>query len=113
MASRFELKRTSNDQFRFNLIAANGEIILTSETYLHRQGAENGIESVRSNAVHDHCFERKTAFDGSPYFVLKAGNGEIIGNSEMYSSNAAMEHGITSVRHNAPDAPFHDLTVNV
>ncbi|MBS1913988.1 MAG: YegP family protein [Bacteroidetes bacterium] len=111
MAGRFELRRTSNDQFRFNLVAANGEIILTSETYVHRQGAENGIESVRNNARHDQRFERKVAVDGSPYFVLKAGNGEIIGNSEMYSSHSAMEHGIASVQHNAPAAPLHDLTV--
>ena len=46
----FELKESSNDQWYFNLKAQNSEIILTSETYVSKQGAENGIESVMNNA---------------------------------------------------------------
>lgn len=53
-------------------------------------------------------FERKTAKDGSPYFVLKAANGEIIGKSEMYSSVAAMENGIASVVKNAAEGEIVD-----
>lgn len=37
-------------------------------------------------------------------FNLKAGNGEIIGKSEMYSSKSACENGIQSVMKNAPEA---------
>jgi len=39
--------------------------------------AQNGIESVRTNAAADAGFVRKTAKDGSAYFVLMAKNGEI------------------------------------
>lgn len=46
----------------------------------------------------------------SVYFVLKAANGEIIGQSEMYSGDAAMENGIRSVKENATDAKFVDLS---
>ena len=35
---------------------------------------------------------------------LKAANGQEIGRSEYYSSKAAMENGIESVKKNAPDA---------
>jgi uncharacterized protein YegP (UPF0339 family) len=49
MSGKFVLKK-SGDQFMFNLKAANGEIIATSERYEHKQGALNGIESVRTNA---------------------------------------------------------------
>ncbi|MHB1108229.1 MAG: YegP family protein, partial [Lutibacter sp.] len=41
---------------------------------------------------------------GQPYFNLKATNGQIIGNSEMYSSESGMENGIASVKKNAPEA---------
>ncbi len=41
-----------------------------------------------------------------PYFVLKAGNGEIIGKSEIYSSKSACKNGIASVKKNAPDGDF-------
>ena len=33
MAAKFEIKKSANEQFMFNLKAANGEVILTSETY--------------------------------------------------------------------------------
>jgi uncharacterized protein YegP (UPF0339 family) len=37
--------------------------------------------------------------------VLKAGNGEVIERSEMYSSAGAMENGIELVKKSAPEAP--------
>jgi uncharacterized protein YegP (UPF0339 family) len=68
----------------FNLKAANGEVILTSETYHQKRSAEEGIASVRANAGDDSRFERKVAKDGSPYSVLKAANGEVVGKSEIH-----------------------------
>lgn len=50
MAGKFELKKTSNGQFRFNLKASNGQVIATSESYKTRAAALNGIESVKKNA---------------------------------------------------------------
>jgi uncharacterized protein YegP (UPF0339 family) len=110
MASAFVIKKGSTGQFRFNLRAGNNEIILTSETYEAKAGALNGIESVRTNSQTDARFDRKTAKDGSPYFVLTAANGQIIGKSEMYSGTSAMENGIKSVAANAPKAPVVDET---
>jgi uncharacterized protein YegP (UPF0339 family) len=62
------------------------------------------------NALLDERYERKTATDGSPYFILKAANGEPLGRSEMYSSPSACETGIVSVKTNAPTASVEDLT---
>ena len=47
---KFALKKTSDDQFMFNLHAPNGEIIATSERYTTKQSALNGIDSVKKNA---------------------------------------------------------------
>ena len=41
---------------------------------------------------------------GEYRFRLKAGNGEVIANSEAYSSKASAQNGIESVRKNAADA---------
>lgn len=41
--------------------------------------------------------------DGQDYFVLKAGNGETILQSEGYKTSAACANGIESVRKNAQD----------
>ena len=110
MSAHYELKAASGNQFMFNLKAANGEIILTSETYKAKEGALNGIESVRKNSPNDEQFERKTSKSSQPFFVLKAKNHEIIGESEMYSSESAMEKGIESVKKNGPTATLNDLT---
>lgn len=44
-------------------------------------------------------------------FNLKAGNGEVIATSEVYSSEAAVKNGIASVQKNAVKAPVEDQTV--
>lgn len=89
----------------FNLKAGNHEVILTSERYSTRAGAENGVASVKENAALDERYQRKMSKDNAPYFVLVAANGQTIGRSEMYSSTKAMEGGIASVKTNAPGAP--------
>ncbi len=44
-------------------------------------------------------------------FDLKAGNGEVIATSEVYSSDASCRKGIQSVMKNAPVANVEDQTV--
>ena len=44
-------------------------------------------------------------------FDLKAGNGEVIATSEVYSGKEACLNGIESVRKNAPVSPVEDQTV--
>jgi uncharacterized protein YegP (UPF0339 family) len=41
--------------------------------------------------------------------VLKAANNQVIGTSEMYSSEAAMENGISSVKSSAPGAVVEEV----
>ena len=53
MAGKFVLKRGASGKYHFNLHAANGQIIATSETYERKQAALNGIASVKANAAED------------------------------------------------------------
>ena len=110
MAGKFVMAKTNNGYLVVNLKAGNGEVVLTSEFYKAKAPALTGIESARQNAQNEAQFERRTSKAEEPYFVLKAGNGEVLGRSEMYSSAAAMENGIASVRKNAPDAALVDDT---
>ena len=105
---KFEIKKDKSGKFRFNLKAANGQVILSSEAYSTKAACDNGISSVKTNSQDDSKYERNTAKNGSPYFNLKASNGQVIGTSEMYSGSAAMENGIASVKSNAPDAGIED-----
>ncbi len=110
MAGKFELKVTKKGQFMFNLKASNGEIILTSEMYKTKRGAKNGIKSVKTNAKVAEHYKTLVAKNQEPYFVLRAGNNQVIGKSEMYSSDKALANGIESVKKNAPDAAVDDQT---
>ena len=106
----YELKKDSSGQFRFNLKAGNGEVILSSESYTQKESALAGIESVRTNGPSESNYEKKTSSSNQPYFVLKAQNGQVIGRSEMYSSEAARNNGIASVQKNCTSKEVKDLT---
>ena len=43
-------------------------------------------------------------------FNLKAGNGEVVATSEVYTTEAACMKGVESVRKNAADAKLEDQT---
>ena len=107
---KFVIKKRTNGEFQFNLKANNGQVILTSEGYSTKSACENGIKSVRENSQDDSKYDRRTSTNGKYYFNLKAGNGQIIGTSEMYESSSGRDNGIESVKSNAPNAEVEDLT---
>jgi len=110
MVGKFELSKSKNGKFMFNLKAGNGQIILTSQLYDAKKDASDAIASCKKNAAVDERFVRAVSTSGQPYFNLKAGNGQVIGRSEMYSSEASRANGIASVKTNAPGADIKDLT---
>ena len=120
--SRFVIRRFPSG-VKFDLRAANGQAILTSEVYTTEAVCRKGIESVRKNALKAKLenqteagwrrqtnpkFELYQDKTGAYRFRLKARNGEIIAVSEGYTAKAGCLNGIESVRKNAPDA---DVTV--
>jgi uncharacterized protein YegP (UPF0339 family) len=48
---KFVIKKTSNGQFRFNVVASNGQVVATSETYGRKQSALDTIESIKGKAA--------------------------------------------------------------
>jgi uncharacterized protein len=60
------LKQAKSGDFHFNLLASNGQIILTSEMYKSRASAD-GIESIKKNAADDARYQRLTSSNGKPY----------------------------------------------
>ncbi len=107
---KFVISTRSNGEFQFNLKAGNGQVILSSEGYSTKAACMNGVESVSTNSGADNSYERKDSSNGKFYFNLKAGNGQVIGSSQMYESEAGRDNGIESVKTNAPDATVDDET---
>lgn len=107
---KFVISKRKNGEFQFNLVAGNGEIILTSEGYASKPSCLNGVKSVMKNAAEVKRFESKVAKNGKFHFNLKATNGQVIGSSEMYESQSTCENGIVSVKKNTVDAKIEDKT---
>ncbi len=104
MPGKFVVTKAANGKLYFVLKATNGETILQSQFYASIEGVKKGIASVQTNAPKPERFERLASKKNDPYFTLKAGNGQIVGRSEMYSTEKAREAGIASVVKNATGA---------
>ena len=50
MVERFDIKKSKDGQFYFNLIAPNNEVIATGEMYTTKQSCKNGIDAVKEYA---------------------------------------------------------------
>lgn len=108
MPGYYVIKKGTTGLFHFVLRADNHETILTSETYSSKQGALAGIGSCQVNSPYDARYEKRVSSASQPYFVLKAGNGEIIGTSQMYASTSGRDSGIASCKVNGPTTKITD-----
>lgn len=108
----FEIKKSKDDRYVFNLYAANKVIIATSQIYSSSQSAVNGANSVILNAekasIEDQTLKEYTPQPfpkweiykdkGGQYrFRLSASNGSCVCHSQGYTSKASCKNGIESI----------------
>lgn len=110
MAGKFECFRDKSGGYRFRLVAGNGETILASESYKAKASCAKGIESVRKNSADPNRFVKNKTSSGKFRFNLTATNGQVIGTSQNYSTEAGCDNGMKSVANNAPGASIDDQT---
>ena len=108
MAGWYEISTNNKGQHSFVLKAANAQVILRSEQYESKAGARNGVASVQTNASLDERYELKASSDGRCFFNLRAANGQVIGTSQMYASEATRKTGIESVKTNGGSADLRE-----
>ena len=109
---RYEIKRTKDDRYVFNLYATNKVIVATSQIYSSSQSAVNGIKSIMANAekspVEDNTLKEKTPLSfpkweiyldkaGQYRFRLYATNGSCVVHSQGYTTKASCKNGIDSI----------------
>ena len=106
---KFQIRKLTNNHFRFILKAGNGQTILTSEPYRDKESCLNAIEYLRKNAADNNRYEFKKSFNHKHYFNFAEVNGKLIGSGEMYESSSGRDVGIGLVKVNSPIAVIEDL----
>ena len=112
---KFQIRQVKSG-VKFDLKAANGQTVLTSEVYTAPDACRKGMDSVRKVAptapVEDQTevpalpkphpkFELYRDRQGLFRFRLKSRNGKVIGISDAYRTKAGALEGIESVKLNA------------
>ena len=115
---KFLIRETASGM-KFDLLAANGQVILSSEVYNSRAAVLKGIASIRQivpgakvenqtgegyQVMSHPKFELYQDRAGEYRFRLKARNGKIVGISESYATKSGAHNGIESVKTNAAQA---------
>ena len=115
----FEIKKSKDGRFVFNLYASNRVIIATSQVYSSSSSALNGANSVIANAeraaIEDNTLKNPTSVSFPKWeiyrdkaekyrFRLFAPNGSCICHSQGYTSKASCKNGIESIIRTVKDA---------
>jgi len=91
--ARFEVFKGQDGKYYFHVRAANGEIVLQSQGYTSEGSAFDGTDSVRANGAVGTRVTVLAAANGQYFFHVKASNGRIIGQSEVYFSESNAQRG--------------------
>lgn len=111
-SGKFEIKKSKDNRYVFNLYASNNVIVATSQIYSSAASAQNGIKSVIENApraaIEDQTLKN---YESLPYpkweiyvdkgkqfrFRLSASNGSCICHSQGYTAKNNCKKGIESI----------------
>ena len=93
-----EVKKDKDNQFRFEVKAKSGNSLLKSIPFASRRELDNAVKQLLPLVEKPSVFERKTSHNGKFHFALKNREGDVIGISKSYTSEAGMENGITNLR---------------
>ena len=94
--AKFALFKGIDAKYYFNLRAANGEIMLQSQSYTAQASAVGGVSSVQINGKLASRYELRDTGNGQWYFVLKAANGAVIARGETYVSKSNAQRAIAT-----------------
>ena len=124
---KFEIKKSKDGRYVFNLYASNSVIVATSRVYSSSTSAVNGIKSVIANAasapIEDQTLKNLSPVSypkwevyqdkGQQYrFRLCASNGNCICRSQGYTSKVNCKKGIESIIKFAEDAEITKAYIN-
>ena len=105
MLGKWVIEHKSKDEFVAVLLASNGEIMLTSETYTTANGAKGGIATIIKGIEAD-AFSIYQDKKGNYYYKLKNANNRLLCVGEIYTTKDQCQKAVESVKRIASDSPI-------
>ncbi len=102
-SGKWVIKKKSEEDFVWNLIANNGEIILASESYVSASGAKSGLDSIKENIAQDR-FQIHSDKNDHFFFKLKNGANKLQAMGQVYNTKQSAKNSINSVKRFAESA---------
>ena len=93
-----EIVALPNSDFQFHVKSKSGSILLTSKDFDDKTALEDTLSHLNNLEIARGNFERKTNHQGKFLFNFKDENGNLLGSSQLYDSEAGMENGIENLR---------------
>ena len=102
-SGKWVIKKKSEEDFVWNLIANNGEIVLASESYVSASGAKAGLDSIKENINQDR-FQIHSDKNDHYFFKLKNGANKLQAMGQVYNTKQSAKNSIDSVKRFAETA---------
>lgn len=93
-----EVIKDTEKGYRFLVKSSRGHTLLESVVFQTEADARREMQALKPLVKDSVCFERKTDHNGRFQFSIKDNQGQVIGNSQLYRSEAGMENGIKNTR---------------
>ncbi|WP_297702556.1 YegP family protein [uncultured Eudoraea sp.] len=93
-----KINKQENNTYNFSLNTTTGNALLYSVGFSSKEEIKNVVSGLKLLDKQHYKFERKTDHNGNFLFNLKDKKGQLIGNSQLYGSEAGMENGIKNLK---------------
>lgn len=97
MSSWFELNKTPDGEYKFDLKNESGETLLSSPTYYSKGNANMDISDVQHSCAYDALYEKKSEGD-QHCFELKTPKRRVLGTSKMFKSVEDRDTALAAVK---------------
>ncbi len=93
-----KINKEENNTYNFSLNTTSGNALLYSVGFSSKEEIKNVVSGLHMLDKQQYKFERRTDHNGNFLFNLKDKKGQLIGNSQLYGSEAGMENGIKNLK---------------
>jgi len=110
MSANFVVKQDENQEYFFNFLNGEDEVILLSANYPDKESTEAAIKDVQLNSLMSQQLAAGKTPEGEMFFVIKGSDDNVLVKSTLYTDRMIMDNALHCVKDNACIAETIDMT---